>query len=1212
MIIIGLLCFSTFSIFTPQAKAQTDLYSLPSGAKMYNGELDTETILLSISQSVVTASPSETVTLTTTYQVWSSGGPGIIKQAFFIVSWTPSWPPPTGYYIPLYNGQPGYYPGVTETKNFSITAPSTAGTYYLWFGSGAHYSMQDAVNQYVNPLTLPAHAKIILGSPPSADLSVSSPDIIFSDYNPPEGQTVTISATVHNLGEANVENVTVQFFEASTLISEQGISSISHHSHGTASIDWTFEGEGFHLIKVVLDPYDDVVEKDEENNEATRSILVGEIPHFGAIIINGSATPNETRTSCSVTVQGYAEYNTTYGAGEPVAGAEVTIGIVGWEQETTHTIKDGTYKACITAPYAPGNYTIVVTVTDYTFWESIEIRLVVTQETGVDLTLSHHDISFSPPDPIENQNVSITATIHNVGTDNATNILVAFYDDGKPIGNKTIDLIPGGGSEDAMIPWNAIPTRTHTITVVIDPENTTEELNENNNEASKNIHVYPLLPDLTPTNIDFSDSTPVVNQTITISANVLNIGGVKASNILVSFYDGNQSIGNTTIPWILGKGESRIVSMTYSFTVNGSHLINATIDIENSILEADDGNNWLSKNIYVHLPSTDLTLSASDITFSNSTPTIGDGVTVYATIHNIGEVDAYNVTVEFFDSDTRIALPITIPLIPAGGQEPEDVSWNATPVGWHRIKVIIDGSNTIPESNENNNIASRYIYVYPPPEEAADLYIYSEDIVFSNTNPDPGENVTIYTTVHNIGEAEAHNITVIFYIDDIQLGSPKTPPFIPAGGNETVSTKWVASQIGSHVVKVVVDTPIESNKNNNVATRAIIVGELHDVAVTNVVPSETRVYEGEIISINVTVKNEGTVSEIFNVTASYDGNVIQTQTNVTLNPDIEITLTFNWNTSEVPGNHRISAEASIVFGETDTSDNTFVNGIVEVITRIDIPIKGGENATIEGNVTITKAVVTKNTLHFDASGPSGSTGWINVTFPMINTTEIKVFINKEKLTPPPFPIITSNETHYFIYFEFNLSTHEIIILFGANIAITNVTPSKTVVGQNYTVFINVTVENQGDRTESFDVSVFYDDTIITLPDGKNHTTTTLSSGNSTTLTLTWNTTGVAKGNHTITAEATQLPDETDTTDNTHTDGWIIVAMVGDLTGPEGVPDGKCDMRDVYVVARACGSHPEHPLWNPNADITGPQGVPDEKVDMRDVFVVARNFGKTDP
>ncbi len=205
---------------------------------------------------------------------------------------------------------------------------------------------------------------------------------------------------------------------------------------------------------------------------------------------------------------------------------------------------------------------------------------------------------------------------------------------------------------------------------------------------------------------------------------------------------------------------------------------------------------------------------------------------------------------------------------------------------------------------------------------------------------------------------------------------------------------------------------------------------VHDVAVTNVIPSETKVFEGSNVEVNITVRNEGTGSEVFNVTASYDNIVIGTHNHVTLDSGLTTILTFNWNTSGAPGNHRISAEASVVLGEADTADNTFTNGIIEIIAKTDLPVKGGENATITGNVTITQANLNKNTLHFEATGPSGSVGWINVTFPDCNTTEIKVFINGSKLTPPPFPIVTrANETHYFIYFEFTLSKDMIAIQF---------------------------------------------------------------------------------------------------------------------------------------------------------------------------------------
>lgn len=71
------------------------------------------------------------------------------------------------------------------------------------------------------------------------------------------------------------------------------------------------------------------------------------------------------------------------------------------------------------------------------------------------------------------------------------------------------------------------------------------------------------------------------------------------------------------------------------------------------------------------------------------------------------------------------------------------------------------------------------------------------------------------------------------------------------------------------------------------------------------------------------------------------------------------------------------------------------------------------------------------------------------------------------------------------------------------------------------------------------------------------------------------------------------------------------AMVGDITGPEGVPDGKVDMSDVVAVARLFGvSYPDLE-YDPNCDITGPiSGEADGKIDILDVCLVARNFGKT--
>jgi hypothetical protein len=54
------------------------------------------------------------------------------------------------------------------------------------------------------------------------------------------------------------------------------------------------------------------------------------------------------------------------------------------------------------------------------------------------------------------------------------------------------------------------------------------------------------------------------------------------------------------------------------------------------------------------------------------------------------------------------------------------------------------------------------------------------------------------------------------------------------------------------------------------------------------------------------------------------------------------------------------------------------------------------------------------------------------------------------------------------------------------------------------------------------------------------------------------------------------------------------------------------MRDVGISAKAFGTVPGDAKWNPHADTTGPDGIPDGKVDMRDVSLIAKHFGERYP
>jgi hypothetical protein len=170
-----------------------------------------------------------------------------------------------------------------------------------------------------------------------------------------------------------------------------------------------------------------------------------------------------------------------------------------------------------------------------------------------------------------------------------------------------------------------------------------------------------------------------------------------------------------------------------------------------------------------------------------------------------------------------------------------------------------------------------------------------------------------------------------------------------------------------------------------------------------------------------------------------------------------------------------------------------------------------------------------------------------------------------------------------------------------DVAVTNVTNSKSgcvpmsTVGRNLTANVNVAVTNQGNFTETFNVTAYANTTSIASQN------VTLSSGDSTTITFTWNTTGFAYGNYLIWAYAWPVPGETvpDTVDNAFADGIIRVSCIGDIDGTYSTT-----MIDYQMVKNAIPSTPGSPKWNPNADINN-----DGVVSMIDFQLVKIHVGE---
>ena len=128
-----------------------------------------------------------------------------------------------------------------------------------------------------------------------------------------------------------------------------------------------------------------------------------------------------------------------------------------------------------------------------------------------------------------------------------------------------------------------------------------------------------------------------------------------------------------------------------------------------------------------------------------------------------------------------------------------------------------------------------------------------------------------------------------------------------------------------------------------------------------------------------------------------------------------------------------------------------------------------------------------------------------------------------------------------------------------DIAVTDIKLEKTVAGQGCECKIHVTVKNKGDRTETFNVSVYAD-----VNSTSSHTIT-LTSGNSNIVSFVCKTSGFAYGNYTISAYAEPAPDEADTTDNTLIDGWVFITIPGDINA-----DQRVNILDCIILANHFG------------------------------------------
>jgi subtilase family serine protease len=252
------------------------------------------------------------------------------------------------------------------------------------------------------------------------------------------------------------------------------------------------------------------------------------------------------------------------------------------------------------------------------------------EEGFPDLAVTGEDISVPSGPYYEGSLIPVTAAIRNVGSISVSTVLVRLYngnpaEGGVEIGASQIsEIIDPDGSASVQFTFDTMGSLgTNVLYVMVDPEDTIVEEDENNNLTPFFLEVEtPVLPNfvIAPEDIQISPNSPQEGEAVQITALVTNRGSA-AGDIPVSIYLGDPGAGGElisaqTIYPILGLGESAAVEATLDTVGHaGDRDIYVEVDPEGVIPEGSEYDNIASQSLFIQSAGLDASVTLNKTMF---------------------------------------------------------------------------------------------------------------------------------------------------------------------------------------------------------------------------------------------------------------------------------------------------------------------------------------------------------------------------------------------------------------------------------------------------------------------------------------------------------------------------------------------------------------------------------------------------------------------
>ncbi|MGW2204777.1 CARDB domain-containing protein [Streptomyces sp. NPDC001774] len=244
-------------------------------------------------------------------------------------------------------------------------------------------------------------------------------------------------------------------------------------------------------------------------------------------------------------------------------------------------------------------------------------------------------------------------------------------------------------------------------------------------------------------------------------------------------------------------------------------------------------------------PNPDLTVT--DLTWTPSSPSETDAVTVAATVRNAGSAAAPATTVQV-SLEGAVAGSAPVAALAAGASATVPVTVGRRPMGSYTVSAVVDPTDTVAEQDNGNNSRTASAKLVVGQSPGPDLRITG--ITTNPAAPAVGSPVTFTVAVHNRGTTGAPAGTVT----RLTAGTTTlngTTGAIAAGGTATVpiSGTWTATSGGATLTATAdaTGTLTETDENNNVFTRSLVVGRGAAVPYTEYEAEDAR-YEGTLLT----------------------------------------------------------------------------------------------------------------------------------------------------------------------------------------------------------------------------------------------------------------------------------------------------------------------------------------------------------------------------